>query len=166
MARNEEPMTLNMVTSRVFDASVEQVWKAWSDSELVKQWWGPTGFTSPFANMDFRVGGTSLVCMRAPQEYGGFDMYNTWTYTRIVPQDLIEFVQHFTDKDGNKIDPSSMGVPPDVPAEVPHRIVFKSLDAGKTEIHITEYGYNSEATVNQSKMGMDQCLDKMAAILK
>lgn len=159
-------MTLNMVTTRVFDAPVEQVWKAWSDSDLVMQWWGPTGFTSPLANMDFREGGTSLVCMRAPQEYGGFDMYNSWTYTRIVPMELIEFVQHFTDKDGQVIDPSVMGVPPDVPSEVPHRIVFKSLDNGKTEINITEYGYTSEATVNQSKMGMDQCLDKMAASLK
>lgn len=159
-------MTLNMITTRIFDAPVEQLWKAWSDSELVKGWWGPTGFTSPLANIDFREGGTSLVCMRAPQEYGGFDMYNTWTYTTIIPLELIEFVQHFTDKDGHKIDPSSMGVPPDVPAEVPHRIVFKALDDGTTEIHITEYSYTSEATVSQSKMGMDQCFDKMAAILK
>ncbi len=66
-----EPVKHNMVVTRVFDASVEQVWKAWSDSGQVMRWWGPTGFTAPVARMDFREGGTSLVCMRAPKEFGG-----------------------------------------------------------------------------------------------
>jgi len=78
-------MTKNMVLTRTFDAPLEKVWQAWSDAELVKQWWGPQGFTCPVADMDFREGGTSLVCMRAPAEYGGQDMYNTWTYTKIMP---------------------------------------------------------------------------------
>jgi uncharacterized protein YndB with AHSA1/START domain len=46
-------MTHNMVVTRSFDAPVEQVWKAWSESEQVKRWWGPTGFTCPVAKMDF-----------------------------------------------------------------------------------------------------------------
>ncbi len=62
--------------------------------------------------MDFREGGTSLVCMRAPAEYGGQDLYNTWTYTRIVPNERIEFVQHFADQDGNKVSPTAHGLPP------------------------------------------------------
>jgi uncharacterized protein YndB with AHSA1/START domain len=52
-----------MIVTRVFDALQEQVWKAWSVDELVKQWWGPTGFTCPLANMDFREGGISLMGM-------------------------------------------------------------------------------------------------------
>src|SRR5262245_2771113 len=82
----------NVFVTRVFDAPVEQVWRAWSDSEQVMKWWGPRGFTSPSAEMDFRVGGTSLVCMRAPQEFGGQDMYNSWTYRKIEPNKLIEFI--------------------------------------------------------------------------
>lgn len=58
-----------------------------------------TSFTSPLAKMDFREGGVSLVCMRAPKEFGGFDMYNTWTYTKIVPHERIEFTLNFSDKD-------------------------------------------------------------------
>jgi uncharacterized protein YndB with AHSA1/START domain len=30
----------DLVVTRVFDAPVEQVWKAWSDPEYVMQWWG------------------------------------------------------------------------------------------------------------------------------
>jgi len=72
--------TFDVVVTRVLDAPVEEVWKAWSDPTYVMRW-GPAGFTPPSAEMDFRVGGASLVCMRAPAEYGGQDMYHTWTYT-------------------------------------------------------------------------------------
>src|SRR5689334_11897851 len=75
--------TYDVVVTRVFDEPVEKVWKAWSESEQVMGWWGAPGFTSPLAKMDFRVGGKSLVCMRAPKEFGGQDMFNTWTYQRI-----------------------------------------------------------------------------------
>jgi uncharacterized protein YndB with AHSA1/START domain len=161
-AQNQD-MKKDMVLIRVFDAPVEQVWKAWSESEQVMRWWGPTGFTCPLAKMNFQEGGTSLVCMRAPKEFGGMDMYNTWSYTKIVPTQRIEFILHFSDKDGNRLDPDKIGLPPGIPKEIPHVILFKSLGSNKTEITITEFGYASEEAVNISKSGMEQCLDKMAA---
>ena len=160
----DNSQTHNVVVTRVFDAPVERVWKAWSDPGYVMQWWGPTGFTCPLAKMDFREGGTSLVCMRAPEEYGGQDLYNTWTYRKIDPHQLIEFVQHFTDKDGAKLDPAQIGIPTGVPKEVRHVISFKALDGDQTEMTVTEYGYASEQVLDLSKLGMEQCLDKMAAI--
>ncbi len=156
----------DLVVTRVFDAPIEQVWKAWVEPEMVKQWWGPTGFTCPLANIDFREGGTSLVCMRAPQEFGGQDLYNTWTYRKIVPMQRIEFVQHFADKDGNKVTPAAHGLPPEIPFEVPHVITFKALGDNQTEMTVTEYGYPSDQIVEMSRQGMEQCLDKMAAMLK
>jgi len=161
-----EPTKRNVVVTRVFDAPVKQVWRAWSDSDQVMRWWGPTGFTSPSAEMDFREGGTSLVCMRAPKEFGGQDMYNTWTYRKIVPMERIEFIQNFADKDGNKVDPAKMGIPPGVPHEVRHVITFKALGDNRTEMTVTEYGYTSDQAHDISKAGMEQCLDKMAASLK
>jgi uncharacterized protein YndB with AHSA1/START domain len=154
----------NMVVNRVFDAPIDQVWEAWSDSEYVKQWWGPTSFTCPVAKMDFREGGTSLVCMRAPKEFGGQDMYNTWTYRKIIPMQRIEFIQNFADTDGNNIDPAEIGIPPGVPYEVPHMITFKALNSDQTELTVTEFGYTSDQAHDISKVGMEQCLDKMAAI--
>jgi uncharacterized protein YndB with AHSA1/START domain len=67
----------DLVVTRVFAAPLEEVWKVWVDPELVEQWWGPYGFTAPVARMDFREGGTSLVCMRSAQ-YGYGDQYSTW----------------------------------------------------------------------------------------
>src|SRR6187402_3880340 len=31
-------------TSRVFDAPRDKVWKAWTETDRLKQWWGPAGF--------------------------------------------------------------------------------------------------------------------------
>ena len=159
-----EPKQRNMVVTRVFDEPVDQVWRAWSDSKYVMQWWGPTGFTCPVAEMDFREGGTSLVCMRAPKEFGGQDMYNTWTYSKIVPMERIEFNNNFANKDGNPIDPAEIGIPPGVPYEVHHVITFKALNNDQTELTVTEFGYTSDQAHDISKVGMEQCLDKMAAI--
>ena len=160
---SSEAQTFNMVIPRVFDAPIEEIWKAWSDSDQVMRWWGPQGFTAPVAEMDFREGGASLVCMRAPVEFGGQDLYNTWTYTKIVPMQRIEFVQNFADEQGNKVAPAAMGLPPDIPFEVPHTILFRVIDENCTEITVTEYGYPSQQIVEMSSAGMEQCLDKMAA---
>jgi uncharacterized protein YndB with AHSA1/START domain len=158
--------TKSLSVTRTFDAPVASVWKHWSDSDKVMKWWGPKGFTSPLAKMDFREGGVSLVCMRAPKEFGGFDMYNTWTYKKIVPHERIEFVLNFSDKDGNKLDPAKMGLPPGIPQDVPHVITFKALGDKKTEMTVSEYGYTTDQAVETSKAGLEQCLDKMAESLK
>lgn len=158
--------TKDLSVTRTFDATIEKVWKQWSESENVRRWWGPKGFTSPLAKIDFREGGMSLVCMRAPKEFGGMDMYNTWSYKKIVPHERIEFVLNFSDKDGNKLDPAKIGLPKGIPQDVPHVITFKSLGEGKTEMTVNEYGYTTDMAVQMSKAGLEECLDKMAANLK
>ena len=155
----------DVVVTRTLDAPVELVWQAWSDAEQVMRWWGPKGFTSPSAAMDFREGGRSLVCMRAPKEFGGQDMYNTWTYSKIEPHKLIEFIVNFTDEHGAKLDPAKIGMPPGVPQDVRHVITFKAVAHNRTEMTVTEYGYTLVQAHDISKAGLEQCLDKMAAAI-
>lgn len=152
----------NLVVTRLLDAPVEQVWKAWSDPEYVMQWWGPEGFTSPLANMDFREGGTSLVCMSSP-EYG--DHYSTWQYEKIVPLQRIEYIHNLADKDGKKVDPVKLGMPPDFPQDQRHTVTFKDLGNNKTELTMTEHEWPVGQMMEMSQLGLDQCLEKMAASL-
>jgi uncharacterized protein YndB with AHSA1/START domain len=114
--------------------------------------------------MEFKEGGVSLVCMRAPQEYGGMDMYNTWSYQKIVPLNRIEYILNFTDKDGNKLDPAAIGLPAGIPKTIPHVVSFRDLGNNRTEVTVVEYGYTSPEVVELSRSGMAECLDKMAAI--
>ncbi|HWQ19741.1 MAG TPA: SRPBCC domain-containing protein, partial [Methanotrichaceae archaeon] len=130
-----------------------------TDPEQVKRWWGPDGFTSPLAKIDFRGGGKSLVCMRSPE---GQDFYNTWEYRKIVPMKLIEFIQNFADKDGRKADPVAHGLPPDFPQDVRSTVTFKVVSEGKTEMTVMEYGYTSDQMLEMSRAGLEQCLHKMA----
>jgi uncharacterized protein YndB with AHSA1/START domain len=159
-----EPNKHNVVVTRVFETPVEQIWNAWVEPEMVMQWWGPTGFTSPSAQMDFREGGTSLICMRAPQEFGGQDMYSTWTYTKIVPDERIEYIFNFSDKDGNKLLLAQLGMPAGVPEDGHHVVTFRDLGDNRTEMIVTEHGYTSDQAHDMSKAGLEQCLDKMAGI--
>ncbi len=163
MSNATQDTTHSLVVTRRFEAPVDLVWKAWTDSSHVRRWWGPAGFTAPLAKMDVRVGGVSLVCMRAPQEYGGMDMYNTWTYRRVEPGSRLEFTLNFADQHGNTLDPAAIGLPPGVPKDVPHVITFKALGANQTEMTVTELGYTSAEAVAISQAGLEQCLDKMAA---
>lgn len=156
----------DLVITRVFDAPVEQVWQAWSEPEYVMQWWGPMGFTCPLAEMDFREDGVSLVCMRAPEEFGGQDLYNTWTYKKIVPMQRIEYILNFADKDGNRANPAVHGLPPDAPQEVRNLVIFKPLSSSKTEMTVTEFDWTVGSTMELSKKGLEQTLDKMAVSLE
>jgi uncharacterized protein YndB with AHSA1/START domain len=158
--------TRDVIVTRVFSVPVERVWRAWSQPQYVMRWWGPKGFTAPLARMDFREGGTSLVCMRAPKEFGGQDMYTTWSYRKIVPHKQIEFILNFTDKDGTKLDPAKIGLPAGVPQDVRHVITFKTTSNNRTEMTVTEYGYTSNQAHDLSKAGLEECLDKMAAALE
>ena len=151
----------DIVETRLFDLPVEQVWKAWSESEGVKQWWGPDCFTCPSAEMDFREGGTSIVCMRAPKEFGGQDMYSAWAYKKIVPMQSIEFVQNLADKDGRVMEPVKLGMPPEFPMYLRTVVKFKVLGSAKTEMTVTEYEFPVCPMLAMAEIGLGQCIDKM-----
>ena len=163
---NAAPRKRDLIVSRVFDAPIELVWKAWTDPEHVMRWWGPDYFTSPSAAIDFQEGGTSIVCMRAPQEFGGQDMYSRWIYQKIVPMERIEFIQNLADKDGNLIDPLTIGMPPEFPRDIRTVVTLKNLGNGKTEMTVTEYSMPTSDTEmgKNAELGLNQSLDKMAAL--
>jgi uncharacterized protein YndB with AHSA1/START domain len=162
---DDNTKTQDLVITRILQAPIGEVWEAWVEPEQVMQWWGPEGFTSPRAEIDFREGGVSLVCMRAPQELGGQDLYNTWTYTKIVPLEAIAFVTHFTDEHGNPIDPTSVGIPEGTPETVRTLVTFRELGERMTEIVVTEFDWPVGEPMEMSRLGMEQCLDKMEALL-
>jgi hypothetical protein len=72
---------LDFVATRTFDAPREAVFNAWSECEALGRWWGPTGWTLPVCEIDFREGGTWFYCMRSPE---GEDSCGKSTYHEIV----------------------------------------------------------------------------------
>ncbi len=159
-----EPEKRDLIVTRIFAAPVKKAWAAWSEPELVMRWWGPTGFTCPVARMDFREGGTSQVCMRAPPALGGQNFYNTWSYEKIVPLQRFVYILRFTDPDGRPTAPAKQGLSPEIPPEARHEVTFKALSPDQTETTVTEYGWTVGPMMEMSRLGLEQCLDKMAAL--
>jgi uncharacterized protein YndB with AHSA1/START domain len=85
------------VITRVFDAPRELVWKAHSEIEHLKHWWGPKGFTLDAAKFEFRPGGIFHYQMRAPN---GFIMWGRFNYREIAPPERIVYVVSFSDEKG------------------------------------------------------------------
>jgi uncharacterized protein YndB with AHSA1/START domain len=157
--------TFEVRATRVFPVPVEAAYAALTEPDLVKQWWGPTGFTCPIAALDVRSGGVSLVAMQAPAEYGGGTMYNTWTYTQVDPPNRLEYQMRFATADGRTISPAAAGIPGGVPDAVPHVVTFEPLDDHRSQVSVTEYGYTDQQARDMSQAGLDQSLDKLDRLL-
>ena len=154
----------DLVVTRIIDAPLEMVWKAWTDPEHVKRWWGPKDWTSPTCKIDLREGGKYVFCMRAPKDQGGQDVYTAGVYKQIVPMERLEFTQSLSDKEGNKIDPAQVGMPPDFPHELRMVIVFKAK-RDMTELTITQYDWTVGQMYVYALAGMHQSIDKLAQSL-
>jgi len=73
----------------------------------------------------------------------------------------IEFIRNLADKDGKRVDPVKMGMPPDFPQDVRTVVTFKTV-GDKTEMTITEY-LPATSMFEYAEAGLNQSLDKMAA---
>jgi uncharacterized protein YndB with AHSA1/START domain len=49
---------------RTIEAPREEVFRAWTDPEQLRRWWGPGEFTCPEAEVDLRPGGTYRLVMQ------------------------------------------------------------------------------------------------------
>jgi uncharacterized protein YndB with AHSA1/START domain len=158
-------MENQLTISKIFEAAIPEVWKLWTEPEYVMQWWGPDKFTCPLAKIDFKEGRTSLVSMQAPAEFGGQISYSTWTYTKIVHLESIEFIQNLSNENGIKQKPTDLGMPPDFPVDIRTLIVFKSLGKDRTEMTVTEFA-NFGQIAHFAKLGLEQSLEKAASIFR
>ncbi len=60
--------------TRIINASPDKVFRCWTEPALIKQWFAPLPYTTPFAETDVRPGGSSLIVMRGPD---GIDLPNS-----------------------------------------------------------------------------------------
>ncbi|MHA6481828.1 SRPBCC family protein [Paenibacillus sp. strain BS8-2] len=74
--------------ARWYDFSQEEVYRAWSQPELLTKWFGPNGFTSTFSEFDFREGGFWRFTFHGPD---GTDYANEHKFIEIQPGERIVF---------------------------------------------------------------------------
>jgi len=151
-----------IVITRVFDAPRELVWKAWTDPKHFKSWWGPKDYTCPFCEMDLRVGGRYLNCMRSPE---GQEYWSTGIYREIIPMERIVFTDCFADEKGNVVPASHYGLSPDFPLEMLVTVTLENQD-GKTKITLKHTGIPTGPDSEGAQQGWNESFEKLAESLK
>lgn len=117
------------VISRLFDAPRALVWKAWTEPERLKQWWGPKGFKVHTCKVDLRSGGTFQYGMTAPD---GSDMWGRFIYREIVAPEKLVFIVSFSDSSGGVTrHPWS----PNWPLQILSTVLFEA-QGGKTKVTV------------------------------
>lgn len=159
------------IITREFEAPLAKVGAAWTEAEKIKQWWGPEGYSAPEIQIDFRVGGKYLYCMRGPAGPGGpiVDAWSGGEFREIVPMQKIVVTDYFADEQGNRKSAAEFGLSKDFPAESMLTITFAEAN-GKTTLTLTYELPESEVArraMLDSGMrdGWNSSLDKLAASL-
>jgi len=86
-----------LVIERVINAPRALVWKAFTEANHLKHWWGPVGFELVVLKLDVRNGGVFHYAMKA----GGAEMYGRFDYIDVQAPEKIVFTNSFADADGN-----------------------------------------------------------------
>ena len=84
-----------IMIERTVNAPRELVWRAWTEADQIKAWWGPNGFTTTIHEMDVTVGGVWRFMMHGPD---GTDYPNKVVYREIVKPERLVY-DHTDDRD-------------------------------------------------------------------
>ena len=150
-----------LVIERVFDAPRDLVWRAWTEPDHFMRWWGPKGYTCPSCEIDLRVGGKYLNCMRSPD---GQDYWSTGVYREIVPMERIVCTDSFADEKGNVVPASHYGMSA-MPLEMLVTVTFEDV-RGKTKLTLTHTGLPAGDDRDGARQGWSESFDKLAEDLK
>jgi len=83
---------------RLFNAPVDLVWAAWTESDILDQWWAPKPWVAKTKSMDFKEGGHWHYAMVGPENETHWARVD---YLRINPEKYFSAFDGFSDAEGN-----------------------------------------------------------------
>ena len=154
------PSDTTIHITRTFDAPRRLVWEAYTRADYLTEWWGPTGWTLPVCEVDFRPGGTWFYCMQG-QGPDGNDMLSCGkaTYSAIDAPERFVYTDSFVDQDGNLLEGFPTGE---------NTVEFIEKDGKTTVKNITVYPTKADrdqVLAMGMEAGVDETLDRLEAFL-
>ena len=126
--------------NREFAAPLSLVWDAFTNQEILDQWWAPKPWASKTKFMNFEVGGRRFYAMVGPE---GQEHWSIQKYTSISPKTNFKLLNAFADKDEN----------PELPGS-DWDLNF-SEQAGTTKVSITIYNESLTRMEKMIEMGFE-----------
>ena len=139
--------------TRLLDATPEEVFAAFTDPEMIVQWWGPEGYGSDWAELDLRVGGAIRIHMRDLN--GDYDGIMAGSFVEIAAPHRLVF--RITDHCGGA--PEIFDAKAMSPTLV--TIALRPVGSDRTELVLTQEGFLDVATKEAHEWGWGGSLDKL-----
>lgn len=79
--------------TRFIPAPRTKVFKAWTDPDLLVQWFTPQPYLTTHAELDVRPGGSSFIVMRSPE---GVDIPNHGVYLEVIENEKLVITDAYT----------------------------------------------------------------------
>lgn len=150
-----------VVITREFNAPREAVWRAWTVPEEYAKWLAPEGFTISHCEIDLRVSGKSLICMRSES---GDEIWSGGEYLEIEPPERLVTSDYFTDEQGKWVSATRYGMPGEWPEDCRIEITLTENE-GKTTLRMRQ-GPLPEGMAEGANAGWSSSLDKLAALIE
>ncbi len=150
--------TIKLQLTRVFDAPLELVWRAWTDVKQFSQWFGAAaceGSSLKSVKMDARTDGKYRIqVLRADGEF----FTTVGAYREVKPPERLVFTWQF-EKDGSGNEFGEV--------EPPEMLVTLEFRArGKqTELILTHEKFASVESRDRHNLGWTRCLNELGAFL-
>jgi uncharacterized protein YndB with AHSA1/START domain len=93
MLQESKMSTAKAEVSRLIDAPVNAVFRAWTDPKQMVQWMGPDNVTCERVELDVRPGGAYVIEMKAPQG----EHTATGVYKEVIPNKKLVFTWEWKD---------------------------------------------------------------------
>jgi uncharacterized protein YndB with AHSA1/START domain len=137
-----ESAGFEVVITRVFDAPRALVFNAWTQPEMLANWFGPKGFSATTIQNDVRPGGAYDFHMRGEN----YDEHWTGTYREVLPPERLVFTW--------LAGPESLVT-----------LTFEDLN-GKTRLTLRHRGFATAEVCDRHQTGWTSALDCLGEYLE
>ncbi|ARU62612.1 polyketide cyclase [Tumebacillus avium] len=122
--------------TRILNAPRELVFKVWTESAHLQNWWGPTGMKLEVAQLELRPEGIFHYSMETPD---GNKMWGKFVYQEITAPERIVYINSFADEAGNTV---RAPFSPIFPLEVMNIMTFEEHE-GNTKFTLRSTPHNA-----------------------
>ena len=134
---------------RKFSAPLAQVYRAWTDPEMMDKWFHPDAGMRSSCTIDLRIGGSYEIQMHPPEEGEPFIVGGV--YQEIIPQEKLVFTWAWQGE--------GMG------GESLITVLFRALGDGETELTLRHENFSGEEERDNHAQGWKDTFDQLSAAL-